>query len=181
MCHDSRMQADHRYPVGQFDPKPSLTHSERQALLDVIDACPAKMRAAVEGLGESQLDTPYRDGGWTVRQVVHHVPDSHLNAYTRLKLALTEETPTIRPYDEAAWAKLADVHATPIETSLTMLDVLHQRWMTIWRSMSDGDFGRHLVHPDHGEKDVDWLLQMYGWHSLHHVAHITSLRERNRW
>ena len=176
------MQLDPRYPVGRFDPKPAITRSERQSLIDDIAAAPAKMRAAVAGLSESQLDTPYREGGWTVRQVVHHVPDSHLNAYTRLKLALTEETPTIRPYDEAAWAKLADVHETPIETSLTLLDVLHQRWMTLWRSMSDTDFGRTLIHPEHkGTFDIDWLLQMYGWHSRHHVAHITSLRERSGW
>jgi len=172
---------DPRYPVGPFVPKPSLTRVERQALLDDIDACPAKMRAAVEGLNESQLETPYRDGGWTVRQVVHHVPDSHLNAYTRLKLALTEENPTIRPYEEAAWAQLADVRDTPIETSLTLLETLHKRWMTLWRAMSDDDFKRPLIHPDHGQEDLDWLLQMYGWHSRHHVAHITSLRERNGW
>lgn len=172
---------DPRYPVGTFNPKPSLTRVERQALLDDIDACPAKMRVAVEGLNESQLETPYREGGWTVRQVVHHVPDSHLNAYTRLKLALTEENPTIRPYEEAAWAKLADVRDTPIETSLTLLETLHKRWMTLWRAMSDDDFKRPLIHPDHGQKDLDWLLQMYGWHSRHHVAHITSLRERNGW
>lgn len=181
MCHDSRMQADPRYPVGPFSPQPTITRVERQALLDDIDACPAKMSAAVEGLGESQLDTPYREGGWTVRQVVHHVPDSHLNAYVRLKLALTEDNPTIRPYDEAEWAKLADARETPVETSLTLLDTLHKRWMTLWRAMSDGDFKRPLIHPDHGQKDLDWLLQMYGWHSRHHVAHITSLRERNGW
>jgi hypothetical protein len=176
------MQLDPRYPVGRFDPKPTITSTERQSLIDDIAAAPAKMRAAVAGLSEAQLDTPYREGGWTVRQVVHHVPDSHLNAYTRLKLALTEETPTIRPYDEAAWAKLADVHDTPIETSLTLLDVLHQRWMTLWRSMSDADFARTLVHPEHkGTFDLDWLLQMYGWHSRHHVAHITTLRERSGW
>jgi hypothetical protein len=175
------MSSDPRYPVGPFAPKPSLTRVERQALLDDIDACPAKLRAAVEGLSESQLDTPYRDGGWTLRQVAHHVPDSHLNAFVRLKLALTEDTPTIRPYDEAEWAKLNDVRDTPVETSLTLLRTLHQRWMTLWRAMSDDDFKRRLVHPDHGEKDLDWLLQMYGWHSRHHVAHITSLRERNGW
>src|SRR6478752_9477455 len=146
---------DPRYPIGKFEMPSGITGARRQQAIDEIASTPVKLRAAVKGLNDSQLDTPYRDGGWTVRQVVHHVPDSHLNAYTRLKLALTEETPTIRPYDEAAWAKLADVHETPVETSLTLLDVLHQRWMTIWRSMSDDDFGRHLVHPDHGEKDID--------------------------
>src|SRR5436309_12544052 len=153
------------YPIGNFEMPAQVTSARRKQAMDEIASLPAKMRAAVKGLKESQLETPYREGGWTVRQVVHHVPDSHLNAYVRLKLALTEDNPTIRPYDESEWAKLADARDTPLETSLTLLDALHRRWMTLWRAMSDDDFKRPLVHPDHGQKDLDWLLQMYGWHS----------------
>src|SRR5947208_12010585 len=127
---------DPRYPIGKFEMPAHVTPARRQQAIDEIAATPVKMRAAAKGLSESQLDTPYREGGWTVRQVVHHVPDSHLNAYVRLKFALTEENPTIKPYDEAAWAKLADARDTPIETSLTLLETLHKRWMTLWRAMS---------------------------------------------
>ena len=140
------------------------------------------MREAIRGLNEKQLDTPYRDGGWTVRQVVHHVPDSHLNAYTRVKLALTENAPTIKPYDEAAWAALPDSRSTPIETSLRMLEALHERWTGLLRSMKPEDFQRRFTHPEHGKTfTLDWLVAMYAWHGRHHVAHITSLRERMGW
>src|SRR6202165_30510 len=142
---------------------------------------PGAVRQLVGGLSDAQLDTPYRDGGWTVRQVVHHVPDSHMNAYTRVKLALTEHEPTIKPYDEAAWAKLNDVRDTPVETSLLLLDTLHARWGTILSAMTEADFARTLVHPDHGVMTLDWLIAMYAWHGRHHVAHITSLRGRNGW
>jgi uncharacterized damage-inducible protein DinB len=176
------MQIDPRYPVGKFTPPAgSHTSDERRALIEQIAATPARMRAAVAGLNESQLETPYRDGGWTVRQVVHHVPDSHMNAYTRVKLALTENEPTIKPYDEAAWAKLNDVRDTPIETSLLLLQTLHERWDKILSAMTDADFGRTLRHPDHGVITLDWLIAMYAWHGRHHVAHITSLRDRNGW
>ena len=151
-------------------------------MLDDIAATPANMRAAVAGLSEEQLDTPYRDGGWTVRQVVHHVPDSHLNAYCRLKLALTEDEPMIRPYDESTWAKLEDSRLTPIEVSLTLLESLHARWMTLLRSMKPEDFRRTFRHPEHeGAPTLDWLVAMYSWHGRHHVGHITSLRERMGW
>ena len=150
-------------------------------MIDQIAATPARMREAVAGLDESQLDTPYRDGGWTVRQVVHHVPDSHMNAYTRVKLALTEHEPMIKPYDEAAWARLNDVHDTPIETSLVLLETLHQRWNTILRAMTDADFERTLLHPDMGVMTLDALIAMYAWHGRHHVGHITSLRSRSGW
>ena len=151
-------------------------------MFEDIAAAPAKMRAAVSGLTDEQLDTPYREGGWTVRQVVHHVPDSHLNAYCRLKLALTEERPTIRPYDESTWAKLDDSRLTPIEVSLTLLESLHARWMTLFRSMKPEDFGRTFRHPEHeGTQTVDWLVAMYAWHGKHHAGHITSLRERMGW
>jgi uncharacterized damage-inducible protein DinB len=176
------MNDDPRYPVGKFErPTTTLTADQRRELIQQIAATPARMREAVAGLDEAQLDTPYRDGGWTVRQVVHHVPDSHMNAYTRVKLALTEEQPTIKPYDEAAWAKLNDVRDTPIETSLLLLETLHQRWDTILRAMTDADFERTLLHPDMGVMTLDALIAMYAWHGRHHVGHITSLRARSGW
>lgn len=150
-------------------------------MIDVIAAAPLRMREAVRGLSPVQLDTPYREGGWTVRQVVHHVPDSHINAYVRLKLALTEDAPTIKPYDEGAWAQLPDSRVTAVEVSLALLDSLHARWTDLLRAMSDSDFQRQLLHPDHGLMTLDWLVAMYAWHSRHHVAHITSLRERMNW
>ncbi|HYI07758.1 MAG TPA: putative metal-dependent hydrolase [Thermoanaerobaculia bacterium] len=173
---------DLRYPVGPFQRRDELNPDERRAMIDTIAAAPARMREAVAGLSEEQLDTPYRDGGWTVRQVVHHVPDSHLNAYCRLKLALTESEPTIRPYDESLWAELADSRNTPTEVSLTLLESLHARWVGLLRSMTNEDFRRTFRHPEHqGTPTLDWLLAMYAWHSRHHVAHITSLRERRSW
>ena len=172
---------DPRYPIGDFQMPAQVTPARRQQAIDEIASTPAKMRAAVKGLNDAQVDTPYRDGGWTVRQVVHHVPDSHLNAYVRLKLALTEERPTIKPYDEAAWAKLEDSKSTPIETSLTLLTAVHDRWDRIWRSLKQEDFARVLVHPEHGERAVDWLLFVYEWHGKHHTAHITELRKKKGW
>jgi uncharacterized damage-inducible protein DinB len=178
----SEPQADPRYPVGKFTrPAGPHTRDERRVLIEQIAATPARMREAVAGLSDAQLDTPYRDGGWTVRQVVHHVPDSHMNAYTREKLALTEDEPTIKPYDEAAWAKMSDVRETPIETSLLLLETLHARWDTILGAMTEADFVRTLVHPDNGVMTLDAVVAMYAWHGRHHVAHITSLRERSGW
>ncbi len=174
--------SDLSYPIGKFQPQFELTPDERRARIDEIAAAPARMRDAVRGLDDEQLDTPYREGGWTVRQVVHHVPDSHLNAYCRFKLALTEDSPTIRPYDEARWAELSDSRDTPIEVSLTLLESLHARWVGLLRSLKDDDFRRTFRHPEHaGTPTLDWLLALYGWHSRHHVAHITSLRERKGW
>jgi hypothetical protein len=172
---------DPRYPIGRNQRRDPLTPDERRTLIDDIAATPQRMREAVRGLTPQQLDTPYREGGWTLRQVVHHVPDSHLNSYTRFKLALTEETPTIRPYDEGRWAELADSRETPIETSLTMLESLHDRWVRLLRSMSDDDFRRRLVHPELGEMSLDVVLGIYAWHGKHHVAHITTTCERNGW
>jgi uncharacterized damage-inducible protein DinB len=172
---------DFRYPVGKYERRDTLTPEERPAMIAEIAEAPARMRKAVGGLTESQLDTPYREGGWTVRQVVHHVPDSHLNAYTRFKLALTEEHPTIRPYDEAKWAELSDSRDTPIETSLTLLESLHDRWTRLLRGMSADDYRRTLNHPDNGVMSLDMVLTLYAWHGRHHVAHITSLRERMGW
>ena len=139
------------------------------------------MRAAVSGLSERQFETPYRPGGWTVRQVLHHVPDSHLNAYCRYKFALTEDNPTIKPYDEAAWANVADTARTRPEVSLALLDALHERWVVLLESMSAADFGRPLQHPERGPITLDWMLQLYAWHGRHHAAHITALRQREGW
>lgn len=138
------------------------------------------MRAAVQGLTDAQLDTPYRPGGWTVRQLVHHVADSHVNGYIRLKLALTEENPTIKPYEQDRWAELPDSRL-PIETSLTLLGSVHERWSTLWTSVTDADLSRTFQHPELGPLTLDTHLQIYGWHSRHHVAHITALRQRERW
>jgi uncharacterized damage-inducible protein DinB len=171
---------DPRYPIGQFQMPSEVTPSRRAQAIDEIAATPAKLRAAVKGLSDSQLDTPYREGGWTVRQVVHHVPDSHMNAFIRLRLALTEDKPTIKPYEEARWAELADAKL-PIEVSQTLLDCVHQRWDVLWRSMRTEQFARPLIHPDHGERTVDWLLFVYEWHAKHHTAHITELRKQKSW
>jgi len=170
-----------RYPTGRFARPDVLTPDQRRASVETIATTPAQMRAALRGLTEPQLDTPYRPGGWTVRQLVHHVPDSHANAYCRFKLALTEDTPTIKPYDEAAWALLEDSRTTPVETSLTMLDVLHDRWVRLLQAMSPTDFARRLNHPENGMMNLDQLLALYAWHGPHHVAHITKLREREGW
>ncbi len=174
--------SDPRYPIGPYQRRDELSPDERRAMIDIIAAAPSRMREAVAGLDDAQLDTPYRDGGWSVRQVVHHVPDSHVNAYIRLKLALTEEQPTIRPYDEAKWAEVVDSRLTPVDVSLTLLESLHARWTTLLRALEPDDFRRTLRHPEHaGTPTLDWLVSMYAWHSRHHVAHITSLRERMRW
>ncbi|HJZ65589.1 MAG TPA: putative metal-dependent hydrolase [Candidatus Acidoferrum sp.] len=172
---------DPRYPIGKFEMPAQVTAALRQAAIETIAETPAKFRAAVRGLNESQLDTPYRDGGWTVRQVIHHVPDSHLNAYVRLKLALTESAPTIKPYAEDKWAQLADSRSTPIEVSLSLLESLHTRWDLLWRSLAPEDFSRKLIHPDHGERNIDWLVFIYAWHGEHHNAHITHLRKAKGW
>ena len=172
---------DLRYPIGKFEPRDQLTPEERRSMIDDIAAAPTRMREAITGLTPAQLDTPYREGGWTVRQVVHHVPDSHLNAYCRFKLALTEDVPTIRPYDEARWAELGDTHTTPVKTSLAILESLHTRWICLLRSMKPSDFQRQLNHPESGTMSLDNLLADYSWHGRHHTAHITSLRQRNGW
>jgi uncharacterized damage-inducible protein DinB len=172
---------DPRYPIGRYERRDVLTPDERAAMIEQIAATPRKMRDAVAGLTPTQLETPYREGGWTLRQVVHHVPDSHMNSYVRFKLALTEQTPTIRPYDEARWAELADSVDTPPETSMALLESLHDRWVRLLRSMSADDFQRTLNHPENGLMTLDAMLALYAWHGRHHVAHITSTRTRNGW
>ena len=173
--------ADLRYPIGDFQFSGQVTDNDRRRSIDIVENTPAKMRAAVKGLSHKQLDIPYRPGGWTVRQVVHHVPDSHLNAYIRFKLALTEDVPTIKTYDEHSWAKLEDSKSTPIETSLTLLESLHTRMTVLLRSLTSADFARQFNHPERGPMTIDSLLALYAWHGPHHVAHITGLRKREGW
>jgi uncharacterized damage-inducible protein DinB len=170
-----------RYPVGRFTRKPAIDAAERAALIEAIDATPDQMAAAVMNLSQAQLDTPYRDGGWTVRQVVHHVVDSHLNAYIRMRLAATEDAPAIKAYDENEWAKLSDSRSAPIELSVPFLAALHARWVWWLRTLDESVFARSITHPERGPMTMDDLLQLYGWHGKHHVAHITSLRDRNGW
>ena len=172
---------DLRYPIGEFKFEGPLTNDSRQDLISKIAETPARMRAAVAGLTAEQLDTPYRDGGWTVRQVVHHVPESHMNSYIRFKLAITEDTPTIKPYFEDRWAQLDDAHQAPIELSLDLLETLHGRWVWFLRSLKDADFQRTFLHPELGPVSLDKNIALYAWHGQHHVAHVTSLRERNGW
>ena len=172
---------DLKHPIGRFSFQPPSTAAQRKHWIAEIAEAPAKLRAAVAELNDEQLNTPYRDGGWTVRQVVHHVPESHLNAYIRFKLALTENEPTIKPYDEAAWAELPDVPKTPIEVSLKLMDSLHVRWVTMLQLMSEADFLKRFLHPERGVVTLEMNLAMYAWHGKHHVAHITALRERKQW
>jgi uncharacterized damage-inducible protein DinB len=177
------MNDELRYPVGRFEPPASVTPADRAGFIDVIANAPARMRAAVAGLDDSQLDAPYRPGGWTVRQVVHHVPDSHMNAYVRFRLALTEPNPVIRPYNEADWAQLPDARSGPVAYSLALLESLHARWVALLRAMTDEDFARTYRHPDQPGRDLPLseVLANYAWHSRHHVAHITRLRDRMGW
>lgn len=172
---------DLRYPIGKMEMPKEITAAKRQQAIESIAATPKNLREAVRGLDDAQLDTPYREGGWSVRQVIHHVPDSHMNAYVRLKLALTEVAPTIKPYEEGAWAELADSKGAPIEVSQKLLEALHERWDRLWRSLKPEDFSRPLVHPENGERNIDWLLFLYEWHGRHHTAHITELRKQRGW
>ena len=172
---------DLRYPVGQFNFSGILSSEERASLIAEIAATPGRMRDAVSGLSNEQLDTPYRPGGWTVRQVVHHVPESHLNSYIRFKLAMTEDEPTIKPYFEDRWAQLQDALVSPTEPSLDLLDALHRRWVWFLRSLKDEDFDRTFQHPEQGLVSLNKNVALYAWHGRHHVAHITTLREREGW
>jgi len=175
------MAQDLRYPIGEFDRSFEVSPSGRAERMATIRDLPQKMRDAIAGLSDEQLDTEYRPGGWTVRQTVHHVADSHANSIIRFKLALTEdEAPTIRPYYEDRWAELGDSRL-PIDVSLAMIDGIHGRWIALMESMSDEEFGKKFIHPETGEWTLDAALALYAWHSRHHTTHITSLRERNGW
>ena len=167
------MAEDPRFPIGKFTFDGDVSDAARAARITDIEAAPRALRAALDGLTQEQLDTPYRPGGWTLRQVAHHVPDSHMNAYVRFKLALTEDSPTIKPYDEARWAELSDTRETPIEVSLALLDALHRRWVTLLRAMRPADFTRGFVHPEYGRTmSLDAALALYAWHGKHHVGHV---------
>jgi hypothetical protein len=175
------MTTDLKFPIGKFSWTGPNTDADRRKYIDEIADAPADLRKAIRDLNDQQLDTPYRPDGWTVRQVIHHVPDSHLNSYVRFKLALTEHEPIVKTYDEAAWALTADSRETPIEVSLFLLDNLHARWIVLLRSLKPSDFARTLRHPELGLIDLDRYIALYAWHGKHHVAHITRLRERMGW
>lgn len=172
---------DPRYPIGKYEMPAHITPEMRAGAILEIASTPERVRAAVKGLNEAQLDTPYREGGWTVRQVVHHLADSHMNAYVRWRLALTETEPTIKPYEESAWAKLEDAAHAPIEVSLRLLEPLHERWVRLLHSLKPEGFAQTFRHPDHGVKTLDWMLFLYAWHGKHHTAHITELRKLKGW
>ncbi|HEV9037484.1 MAG TPA: putative metal-dependent hydrolase [Puia sp.] len=170
-----------RYPIGRYETRP-FSDQQKEAWLNDIKFLPQLLENAIGNLDESQLQTPYRDGGWTVQQVVHHVADSHMNAYCRFKLGLTEDNVTIRPYEEKAWAVLDDVEAVPINVSITLLHALHTRWHAAIADLEPDQWEKVLIHPEYKKEMTLWyLLGMYAWHGRHHVAHITSLRERNKW
>jgi uncharacterized damage-inducible protein DinB len=181
------MASDPRYPIGKVDDqlytaKDGYTEKAKAAFLLDIQQCPSLLEQAISNLDEQQLNVPYRDGGWTSKQVVHHVADSHMNAYIRFKLALTEDNPTIKPYDEAAWAELSDTKNLPLNISLTLLHALHIRWMEVMKNMTDADWQRTVFHPEQKKEIPLWnMLGIYAWHGKHHTAHITTLRERMNW
>lgn len=170
-----------QYPVGAFDFEGPVTEEQRRQWIDEIAGAPVQFRAAVTGLSDSQVDTPYRPGGWTVRQVVHHVADSHINSYVRFRLALTEIDPVIRPYEQDRWAELEDARHAPVEGSLVLLDALHARWTRLLRSLNDEDWRRTFRHPALGTVGLEKNLALYAWHGRHHLAHITGLRQRMGW
>ncbi|MGB2626767.1 MAG: bacillithiol transferase BstA [Candidatus Acidiferrum sp.] len=172
---------DPRYPIGKYSPPKDITPELRADAIAIIAASPSEVRAAVKDLTDAQLETPYRDQGWTVRQVVHHLADSHMNAYIRWRLALTETEPTIKPYDEGAWAKLEDAAHAPVEISLQLLESLHERWVRLLRSLKAETFAKTFRHPEHGVRTLDWLLFLYAWHGRHHTAHITELGKHKGW
>ncbi|HKS05451.1 MAG TPA: putative metal-dependent hydrolase [Gemmatimonadaceae bacterium] len=172
---------DPRYPIGKFQRPSSWSDDDRKAGIAHITALPKSIRDAVAGLSDAQLDTPYRDGGWTVRQVVHHVADSHVNAYCRVRLALTEDSPTIKPYAEDKWAQLLDARTQPVAISLSMLDAVHGRWVTLLNSLGNDQFARRFNHPESGPSTIDGLVALYSWHGRHHTAHITELRKAKGW
>lgn len=175
------MSIDPRYPIGKYEPKP-YSEAQKQAWLLDLQFLPEALERAINNLDQAQLDTPYRDGGWTVRQLVHHVADSHMNAYIRFKLGLTEDKPTIKPYEEQEWALLADNQEVPINVSLTLLHALHLRWVASIKQLTEEQWNRLVVHPAANREMSLWfLLGLYAWHGNHHVAHVTTLRENKKW
>lgn len=172
---------DLRFPIGRLQRATTLTPDARRAAIDAIAAAPAQLRMAVAGLTAAQLDTPYRPDGWTVRQLVHHVADSHMHASARTRYAFAEPGKTITAYDEKVWAELADMRTEPVESSLMVLDGLHARWVRLLRAAKPEDFSRTIKHPENGEMTLDSILSVYSWHGAHHTAHVTGLRERMGW
>lgn len=172
---------DPRYPIGKFQFAGSTNEAQRAELINQIAHAPTALGAAVRGLSSEQIETPYREGGWTVRQVVHHVPESHMNAYIRFKLALTEEEPTVKPYMEDRWAKTPEVPDTPLEVSLALLYSLHDRWVRLLRGLQPNEWKRTFRHPELGTVSLEKNLALYAWHGQHHTAHITELRKRSGW
>ena len=175
------MQKDPRYPIGKFDQSITVTLGMRSDFINTIEALPAQLKKEVENLSKQQLDTPYRDGGWTIRQVVHHIPDSHINSYVRFKLALTEDNPKIKTYEEHLWAELPDTFKTPIDVSLNLLESLHKRWAILLRSLTDQQFERTFQHPEWENISLSKTLALYAWHCKHHLAHITELKKKMGW
>lgn len=174
-------EIDPRYPIGKYQKHAPLKDHERAEMIESLAVAPAKFRDAVKGLNEEQLDTPYRDGGWTVRQLIHHVADSHMNSYCRFRFAVTEAEPTVKAYDEKMWAELFDARTAPVELSLNLIDSLHARWVMMLNSLRPIDFMRTMKHPEHGSMTLDDALALYEWHGRHHAAHITTLRAHNSW
>ena len=174
-------EQDLRYPIGKADMKTPLAGGERAQRIDSIAALPAQLRKAVTGLTDAQLDTPYRPGGWTVRQLVHHVADSHMNAFIRFRLGLTEENPTIKPYDEKAWCELPDMRHMRVDVSLKLLESLHERMVHLLRNVPPSHFQRSIYHPENGPMTLDAMVSLYAWHGQHHTAHVTALRQREGW
>src|SRR5271156_6699481 len=172
---------DPKYPIGDFVPPGTISADERTEAIATLAELPEQLRNAVDGLSSAQLGTPYREGGWTLRQVVHHVADSHMNAYVRVRLALTEDWPTVKPYAESRWAELADARTLPVEASLSLLEPLHRRWVALLESLSDADWQRGYVHPEMGREALGRVIAMYAWHGRHHTAHVTALRQRMGW
>ncbi len=175
------MQKDPRYPIGKFNKNINVTKEMRREFINTIEALPSLLRKEVENLSQEQLDTPYRDGGWTIRQVVHHLPDSHINSYVRFKLALTEDNPKIKTYDEHLWAELQDSFKTPVEVSLNLLESLHKRWAILLNSLTDEQFEKTFQHPEWGNITLTKTLALYTWHCRHHLAHITELKKKMGW
>ncbi len=176
------MSDESRYPLGRFRFEGPSTAAQRSAWIDRIAEAPARLRAAVHGLDDARLDTPWREGGWTARQVAHHIPDSHVNAVIRFRLALTEDGPTIKPYDEDRWARLADARTAPVDLSVRLLEALHERWVVLLRALGPADFARGLVHPEHADGlTLEKMLALYAWHGHHHVAQIETLRRQRGW
>jgi len=175
------MQKDIRYPIGKFDKNINVTKEMRREFINTIETLPLQLRKEVENLSPQQLDTPYRDGGWTVRQLVHHIPDSHINAYVRFKLALTEDNPKIKTYEEHLWAELPDTFKTPIEVSLNLLEGVHTRWAILLRSLTEEQFEKTFQHPEWKNITLNETLGLYAWHSKHHLAHITELKKKMSW